>query len=234
MIKNCIIFDNENQSEEVEKMIRQAKLSHGITLTCKQFSVGSIENDEFLTDGNIDIDKVESEFKKLYGKGQEFHLAAFDWDLGDENVDGVELIRQLHGRKILQKTPKILYSGLLEQKLSGELDDFKNGNINKQPLLLKLKALIKIDIIDFVEREVYDERILNIIKQCDDSLDYLLEGELTKYPDMLFKNSFANAKLKDKTFAEILVIIDADDHLRNVFKKEIIEQTIAYLTKSYI
>lgn len=233
MRKNCIIFDNEDQSEEIEKLVREAKRKHGIKLYCEQFNVGSTSNIEFLTSGKIDINKVINEFKNRYRKGVEFHIAAFDWDLGDDVIDGVELIRHLNSHDILKNTPKLLYSGLLEDKISGQLDLFKKGNLKKDALLRRIKALIKIDIKDFVERENYDNDILTILKNSEDSLDLIIERELATLPNLIFKNSFVSPSFNGKTFNEISTIIGTDNRLKNKFKKEIIEQVISYLTVSY-
>ncbi|WP_223599561.1 hypothetical protein [Chryseobacterium sp. GVT01B] len=233
MQKNCIIFDNEDQSEEIEKLERDAKLRYGITLTCEQFNVGSTEKTEFLTSGKIDISKVITEFKKKFSRGANFHIAAFDWDLGDDKIDGVELIRLLNADKIMLKTPKILYSGLLEDKISGQLDAFKKNQIKKDGLLKRIKALIKIDIKDFVERDGYEQEIISTILKEEDSLDFLIEKELEKFPEMIFKNRFVSDSFNGKSFKEVNVLICNNDRLRNEFKKEIIEQVIAYLTTSY-
>ena len=233
MEKYCIIFDNEDQSDEIEKMVREAKRNHGITLICEQFSVGSTEQDQFLTDGKIDMEKVVNEFKNLFQGGSKFHLAAFDWDLGDDSIDGVELIRILTSRNILLRTPKLLYSGLLEDKLSGQLSEFKKGTVNKTVLLKKIKALIKIDIKDFVERDHYDKVILGLLKISDDSLDFLLEKQLSYFPHLKFQNRFISNDFQGKTFQQILNIIETDDRLRNELKKEILGQVVAYISEAY-
>ena len=91
MNKKCIIIDNDDQTEEIKKLVRDAK-AKGVYIECEQFNVGSTFDNKLLTNGAIDIDKVVAEFNKRF-KRQTFHLAAFDWDLSDPNIDGVELMR---------------------------------------------------------------------------------------------------------------------------------------------
>jgi len=229
MNKKCIIIDNDDQTEEMKKLVRDAK-AKGVYIECEQFNVGSTFDNELLTDGAIDIDKVVTEFKKRF-KGQTFHLAAFDWDLSDPKIDGVELMRQLTHHRIFKNTPKLLYSGLLEDKLSSKLDDFKDGDLTKGELLDRVKTLIKADIKDFVARETYESDIIRILGGTDETLDLIIEDELSKFPEFIFSNKFVNEKFNGKTFLEIANIIEEHDGLRNDFKKELIQQIIAYLTE---
>lgn len=223
MKKKCIIFDNEDQSESIEKLIRDGKLI-GIEIDCEQFNVGSPELTEVLTNGEIDIDKVIVEYKRRYKK-ETFHLAAFDWQLDDDKIDGVELIRQLTHNKILKNTPKIIYSGLLNDILG---DILKSENSKNQE---KLTTLVNGDIRGFYKREKYDADILNFLSANDEHVDLIVEEELKKFPELIFKNSFTNNNFNGKTFLEIADFIENHDNIRNEFKKEIIQQVISYLTE---
>lgn len=229
MIKKCIIIDNEDQSEVIEKLIRDGS-AKGIKIEIEQFNVGSTFNNELLSEGIIDINKVVSEFKKRF-KGQTFHLAAFDWDLSDDKIDGVELMRLLTHNKIFRNTPKLLYSGLLEEKLASKVDEYKDGKLTKKDLLDRIKTLINADIKGFVARENYDSDIIRILEETDETLDLIIEEELNKFPDFVFSNSFISENFKGKTFEEIAKLLEEHDHFRNDFKKEIIQHVIAYLTE---
>jgi len=230
MLKKCIIIDNEDQVEIIEKLIRDGK-AKGIEIECIQFNVGSTFLTEVLTDSKINIPKVVAEFKNKF-KGQTFHLAAFDWDLSDETIDGLELMRQLEHHKILRNTPKLLYSGLLEEKLSSKIDEYKTNKITKADLLNRIKTLINADIKGFFERENYDGAIIRTLEETEETLDLIIEEELGKFPDLIFSNKFTSDSFSGKTFAEIVTIIENHDGLRNDFKKEIIQQVISYLTEN--
>jgi hypothetical protein len=228
MEKRCLIIDNDDQSAEIEKLKRDGK-ARGIQIECEQFNVGSTFDDVLLSDGKIDIGKVILEYKKRF-KNQVFHLAAFDWDLSDEDVNGVELMRQFEHHKILKNTPKLLYTGLLEERLSAMLDEFKAGNLQKSALIRHIRILIKADIKDFVARENYEQDIIRLIEKTDETIDLIIEEELSKFPELKFKNSFTADIFNGKTFMDISSVLENDDRLRNDFKKEIIQQVIAYLT----
>lgn len=225
MKKRCLIIDDQDQGEEIEKMIRDGKTLHGIDLECEQFNVGSTFLDEVLTAGKIDIEKVVLEFKKKY-KGQAFQLAAFDRDLNDPDIDGVELIRLLKHHKLLRNTPKVLYSSDLEGLLSDSYDNF-----NKEKLIKRIKTLVNNEIKGYFERDSYDSDILRTLAQDEETLDLIIEEELKKFPELIFKNAFVHAEFKNKSFAEIAEKLEEYTHLRNDFKKEIVQQVIAYLTE---
>lgn len=229
MIKRCIIIDNDDQAEEIKKLIRDAQVK-GITIECEQFNVGSTFDNDLLSEGAIDIEKVITQYRRRF-KGQTFHLAAFDWDLSDDKIDGVELMRLLSYHKIFRSTPKLLYSGLLEDKLSAKIDEFKNGGVTKKELLDRIKTLINADIKGFVARENYDVDIIRVLEGTDETLDLVIEQELGKFPEFVFSNRFTNKNFNTKTFAEIAEILERHDGLRNEFKKEIIQQVLAYLTE---
>lgn len=223
IIKKCIIFDNEDQSDSIEKLIRDGK-NRGFIIECEQFNVGSPGLTEVLTNGEIDITKVIEEYKKKF-RGQTFQLAAFDWQLDDDNIDGIELIRQLTHNKILKNTPKIIFSGLLNDILGKILKSVDSKNQEK------LTTLVNSDIRGFFKREKYDDDILNFLSTNEEHVDLIIEEELKKFPELVFKNIFSNKKFNGKTFLEIADFIENHDSMRNDFKKEIIQQVISYLTE---
>lgn len=223
MIKRCIIFDDNDQSEEIEKLIRDGR-NKGIEIECYQFNVGSTQYTEFLTDGEIDINKVVKRFKETFNRVT-FHLAVFDWNLEDDNIDGIELIRLLSHNNILRKTPKIVISA----KLRIILNDIVKTKESKR--IERLTSLVNTDIRGYKERENYENDIINFFLKEEETLDLILEEELRKFPELKFDNRFVNKNFNGKTFLELADFIENDDTIRNDFKKEIIQQVIAYLTE---
>lgn len=229
-MKNCLIIDNADQAVSMKSLKRDAK-KKGIEIDCFQFNVGSIQDTKLLTNNNIDISKVISEFKIRF-KGIQFHVAAFDWDLSDNKIDGIELIRQFNHNKLLKNTPKILYSGLLDQQLAAIINNYDSKSIKKEELINRIKTLIKTDIKGFVDRDDYVTQIIHILEDSDESLDLIIKEELMKFPNFKFSNKFISASFQYKTFAEISKFLEDDNKLRNEFKREIIQQVIAYLTET--
>jgi hypothetical protein len=226
MEKRCLIIDNENQSDEIEKLKRDCR-PKGITIDCDQFNVGSTFDDELLTEGKIDIDKVVKAFKQRF-KHKTYHLVAIDWDLSDPTIDGIELIRLLTHNHILSNTPKLLYTGLLEDKLGTKLDDFKAGTLHKNRLLVHLKTLIKVDIKDFVKRENYDKDIIRLISQSE-SMELMFQNELSKYSKENININYSNPDFERYTIEQIIELISDNSDKGFEFKKNLIELTIAHL-----
>jgi hypothetical protein len=231
MNKNCLIIDNTDQSATIERLISKG-VKRGIIIDCDQFNVGSAVEDELLSqDGKIDIGKVVHKFRERYGE-KAFHIVAIDWRLNDDNIDGVELIKNFTASHILKHTPKILYSGGLEQILTSKIGEFKKSQ-DQNALLIYIQTLIKNDFKDFVDRSEYEDDILRYLESMGESMDIIIEDEFKKFPDLKFKNIFVNKKFNGKTFMEISRILESDDKLRNNFKNEIIQQIIAYLTEEF-
>ena len=238
MIKRtCLIIDNEDQSEEIEKLIRDAS-NIGIELSCFQFNVGNTAYSEILSDGLIDIDKVITEFKSKF-KNEYFDIVAFDWDLEDEHITGVELIRHFTSKKVVRFSPKIVYSGVLDEVLKKivqeNLDliktDGKFKPVLKQNGITKIKSLVKNRVFEYLDRDSRDSMILKFLKEEIQSTELIVSQILYKYPNFKFENNFVNTKFNGRTFQEIADILENDDFTGNEFKREVIHQVIAYLTE---
>jgi hypothetical protein len=229
MEKRCLIIDNEEQVSNIETIERLGR-AKGLKIICDEFNVGMLSKDELLTENKIDITKVVDQYNKEF-KGNTYHLVALDWDLGDAEITGVELIRKFQEYKILVNTPKILYSGLLKDEISSKLERFKNNDISKTFLINWINTLIKVDIKNFVDRVAYEQEIITQLLKNDETLDLIIEEELMKFPDLKFSNSFTSKSFKGKSFLDIGIILKENPFLRNEFKKEIIQQVISYLTE---
>lgn len=229
--KRCLIIDNEDQDSNIETIERLGK-SNGIQIFCDQFNIGMPNRVDLLTENKIDITKVVNEFFRTYGQNT-YHLVALDWDLGEDHIDGVELIRKFQENRILRHTPKILYSGLLKDKISSQLDGFKKKSTpDKNSLTIWINTLIRIDVRNFVDRTLYEQEIINQFLKTDETIDLILEELLKKFPTLRFQNNFVSKSFAGKTFGELSQILESEDRLRNEFKKEIVQQVLAYLTEA--
>jgi hypothetical protein len=238
MIKRtCLIIDDEDQSEEIEKLVRDASYQ-GIELVCHQFNVGNTSCTEFLTNGLIDIQKVVDEFNKKF-KSIHFDIVAFDWHLDDENVTGVELIRKFTYHKIARYSPKIVYSGVLDdviKKIIQENLELKKDKgtfkpIIKDDAIRKIKSLVKNRVYEYLDRDSRDPMILKFLKEEIQSTELIVIQVLEQYPELRFENNFVNEKFNGKTFKEIADFLKNNDSVALEFKREIIQQVVSYLTE---
>lgn len=227
MDKTCLIIDNEDQTGEIETIQRIGK-SKRLNVNCYQFNVGSTNRPDLLTDGKIDIAKVIDAFNNEF-RYIPFHLIAFDWNLSDDSITGVELIRKFNSQNIRKNTPRLLYSGILKEEIASMLHEFKAGTRPEIQLLNWLNTLIKVDIVDFVDRPEYANTVVSILEKTPESIEFAIEKELRKLSTLKFKSVFPD--FKDMTFQEIADEIEKDPNKGSVFKNEIINQTISFLAQ---
>ena len=231
MIKTCLIIDNEDQNESgsIDELVKEAK-KNGIAIECYQFLLGSSRRSDLLTKGKIDINKVIPIFKEEF-RGVSFDLILIDWDFedGEDGINGVELLRQFQHHKIRKTTPKMLFSGILKEEVESLCQEYKNGKITFDKVWKQIKVLIEIDIIDFVDRTNYEKEAVNYLKKNKPNTDMLLVKELRSNSDLVFEDD--HQVLNGKSFDDIANIIENDPDLGNKFKRTLIEESIAYLSK---
>ena len=225
MIKRCLIIDNEDQSASIETVMREGR-KQGVIIECEEFRVGSIERNDLFTNDAIDLAKVENAFKTEFG-GKHFDLIAFDWNLDDAEINGIELIRYFQNIKLRRSTPKILYSGILKEEIQSLFDKYQKKEIDKARVWNQISTLIQVDIKKFSDRGQYENAIIEIIKETTPSFDAILNKELLNYPD--YKISGVFPQFNNLTLKEIVHVIEKDASIALKFKTELIEQIIAYL-----
>lgn len=225
MVRTCLIIDDNDQTEELETLKRQAKNIHGIDLECHQFNIGNSSYSDVLTNGLIDKEKVASEFKKRFGKSN-FNIVALDYDLEDTNIKGTDLIRIFNHNGLLKNSPKFIYSGLLDNILK---DIIKDSTLDGA--VTKIKSMVRNKVIDYLDRDHRDSQILKFLTDDPLSSELIISQTLRKYPEIKFENDFINKKFNGKTFSEVADYLDDDINLENEFKKEMIEQVISYLAE---
>ena len=230
MDKTILLIDDEDQRDVIEEWEFDAR-RQGINLTCMQFNVGSPYDTDLLTDGKIDVDKVKSAYKSRFkDKGYVFNMIVCDWGLSDEVIDGAELLRRMANTCFNEKVPRILYSGLLKQKIEEKLDQYDRGDdASKDSVVKYLASLINSKYLAFVERHNLKQTVLGHLKDSED-LDFLLLDTLQKYPDLIMAVGH-NHGLEGRTFAEVANEIRAHSEVSYDFKRDIIQEVVFYLTE---
>jgi hypothetical protein len=229
MERKCIIIDDQDQTSQIEEIVRLGK-NKGIEIDCRQFNIGATFREDLLTGGKIDINKVIPAYGRAFG-GITFHLAAFDWDLSDENISGINIIQKFKEHRILPHTPKLLYSGLLKNEISSWVAKSRRGQMNASQIADNINTLIRASVVNFVDRTGYEKEIITILSKTDQTLDLIIEEELKKFPELVFKNSFINHSFNGRTYLEISKLLEESEVFKVDFKREIIQQVISYLTE---
>ncbi|RZK38904.1 MAG: hypothetical protein EOO90_20650 [Pedobacter sp.] len=219
----CIVIDDSSQildTATFNTIKENVKNSASIDLELIQLNPKSEEmiNEE---DGSILLDKVIERLNTPDYLKRQIHLIICDYELGDEKVNGFEIIRLLRNN-LGSKKEIILYSSNIENVI--------DKIINKEEDKAKsIKDLVSSKIFDFcLKDEHLSSAIIKAMKsEMDFSSDKFLEAELFKYPDLKFNNIYD--RFEGKTLGEIAVVMSSNLDEGNRLKKEMISQVVAYM-----
>lgn len=225
MEKVCLLIDNVDQTSNIETIVREGK-KKGLNIRCEQFNVGAPKRSDLLVEGRIQIDRVLDSFKKEFG-GQTFDIMAFDWDLNDALINGVELIKQFEAAGLRKSTPKFLYSGELKDEIKTLFDKYKKEELSYQRAWGQIRTLVEIDIVDFKDREEYELAIVNYLSKSIPNLEHAIIRELRKNHTLIFNNT--HPAFKGKQLEEIAQILENDSPQGIKFALEIIERAVAHM-----
>jgi hypothetical protein len=220
MPKHCLIVDDTPQEEMIERI--ESKLrKKNIQVICYQLNVGSQARKDLLTDERIDLEKVTRAFE------MEFHnykldLVCIDFDLEDGKVDGLDVLKQVH--QLRPKTPCMIYSSNLDEVARKIIVEYERDG-DRRKLLNKIKALAKYSIEDFVARDYYDERVVDILSKKQQSLESMIEEKLLENADLIFQQGYP--PFSGKTLWEVALEVQKGTPRGNEFLYEIIELAIA-------
>lgn len=230
MIKRtCLIVDDDDQSD-IFPLIQKEGLKYNIDIECIQFNIGNPSENTILKEQTVDYELVLNVFKQRF-TGTKIDLIAVDWDLNNPTLTGPLFIKLLNDNNQRLKIPKMLYSGVLKAEIEKICTEFKNNNKQFNDIWREINTLIETDIRKFVNRDVYNSEVVQILRKVDDDFESSIQLILRNFPDFVFKNNFPNPQFKNKTFSQILNIVENDPVLRNELNKEISEQVISYLTE---
>lgn len=227
--KTVLVIDDNDQKNLLDRIANLAR-QNGINMIYKQLNVGSPNEPDLLTDGNIDVSKVKAVYKDRFkNKGIVFNMILCDWNLSDEFIDGAELIRRMGNECFKEDTPKILYSSLLREKLEEQLNKYdKDNNDAKESVIKYIISLINGNYKAFVARENLQSAVLGHLMDSE-NIDFLLADALNRYPDQVMAVGHGH-NLDGRSFAEVARMIENDEKISYDFKRDIIQEVVQYLT----
>ncbi|MBI5914238.1 MAG: hypothetical protein HY842_02595 [Bacteroidetes bacterium] len=220
-MKRVLIIDDEDQADEITNLERVAR-QRGIPIQCTQFKVGSAELPEVLTDNHIDLSKVEAYFKENIGRQ---HLVCFDYNLGTEEITGVDVLTKL--KSSAPRSKFLFYSSLLDNIVRQMLEEYRGGQGKSFDKVKKnLIALISSRVEGFVDRRSFLEKILEILTQeKEETLDDIFEEKMQEY------QGFRSEYFDGLEISSLFQLLNTNDGRAINFKKEIVEQFVAYIIK---
>jgi hypothetical protein len=223
--KSCIIIDDEDQDEIVENLQVDANRL-GIRLSCFQLNPQGEAyykniGDENQPDYVIDLDKVSTALMTPQYRRLRVDVIACDYDLGDDEVNGYELIRKLRGH-LNYRREIILYSGNLNRVIAGILREE-----DPRERFAQIRSLARANIREFNDKNDYRQSIITAISEDTFSLESELESLLDKYGEWTFRSvfpPFSNLKLHN-----VLVEIESGSAKGKAFQKALLENAIAHM-----
>lgn len=224
MPKTCLIIDDNPQDDIIERIQTKA-LNKQVMIECLQFNVGSQERRDLLTHEAIDIDKVIQQFEKEFD-GKKIDLICIDYNLEDDNIDGLEILRKIY--PLRGTSAYMLYSANLNQLASRIVDGYEVDK-DKKKLLGKIKALTRFKIMDFVDRDDYDDTILKILSRNDQSMELYIEEKLLEYGELEFHNTYPI--FEGKKLKEIAKEIRTRSLHGDRYVGELLEQAFSFMIK---
>ncbi len=223
--KSCIIIDDEDQDEIVENLQTDANRL-GIRLSCFQLNPQKDAyykniGDENVPDYVIDADKVAAALMTPAYRRLRVDVIACDYDLGDDEVNGYELIRRLRGGLNYRKEI-ILYSGNLNRVIKGILREE-----DPKERFAQIRSLARANIREFNDKNDYRQSIITAISEDRFSLESELESLLDKYSGWTFRSVFP--PFKDMNLHDVLVEIESGSAKGKLFQKALLENAIAHM-----
>lgn len=223
MIQKYLILVDENPQKETLKSIKNVLRSDGIDLIYEEFN----PTNYIIRDSNGVLNFDEVTFKSNIEKLEYFNytdVILSDYNLVPEVINGYRIIEIFRELKFNQKKKIILYSAKIETVISEILNNSEDFEVQKQNLVKLIS-----NNIEFIKRDGYLDEVIKTIKQ---EADFDFETELIKWFHKRNKDTFNYLfpKYKGKSFKEIAIEFENKSHTSLEFKKELIEQIIAYLS----
>lgn len=222
MIQKYLVLIDEKPQLDTLTNIKNILRNDEIDLIYEEFNPTNYQLR--LSDGNIifDKDKFVQDISNLeYFKNLDSIVC--DYNLIKDVINGFEVIKIIKEINTTYKKQIILYSAQIKEVISNILtgstfEDQKNS----------LTSLINCNI-EFIKREGYDQEVIkNIKKEKEFDFEYELIKWFYKRDKDIFNYLFP--KYQGKNFGEIAKELEGKTSDSVDFKKELIEQIIAYLS----
>ena len=222
-----VIIDDENLKSNVRSLeMKLNKICEPEIITIYTQAVS------LRKDGDTDHLDPEKLYNKILSKIEGKHIDWFvtDFNIGEEYIDGIDIVREISNRRNFYKKNIILYSGNIERAIEKILDE-NEPDLSKQGLINAVKKLYDLPIRYYEKRNDYKERLLKVVTEdLEPTLDEEFIKLLYENGEMIFSSCFppfSGMKLK-----EIAQIIENDsDYRSREWRAALIEQTISYLLK---
>lgn len=235
MEEKILIIDDNPQRQMVQTNIVNPAEENGITIKPIYFnpSISAYTNPE----RDIDPELVKKGILSIT-EHNNFVVIATDFNYGDDNVSGIEMIQYIQQGNRNKHTPIVLYSGTqtqvvksIKSKCLEQCDDCPescksnckhNGErINEEAFTNEILSFIKLNITNFVKRENYSQAVNSILKRSRSDFKYQLIEKLKTHGEMKFKSIYKN--FEEQTLDMIANEIQKKTLQGTDFQKELVD-----------
>lgn len=221
---SVLIVDDVDQSKTVKMLT--AQLRSKCDLECLVINTTSLDLRKDGSD-HLDPNKLCQKLKETIAH-KSINWAFTDFNLAENEIDGLSVVEMLNALR--QKLKIVMYSGdrgAVVKKVLGK----SPKEAQEEEIIEGVRKLLEYSIIDYVKRDDYDEKLIELVnREVDPTVqDYFIE-QLRLHSEMEFKSCYP--RLKGKKLGEIADMIESHQDMRtDSWMKELVEQTIAYLVK---
>lgn len=224
MEKCVLIIDDIDQSVNIKSLKKQVRGYCSLDA----ISIKTTDVDLRAEDSeHLDLEKLRNTIKEAI-RGKSIAWAFTDFDLSEDNINGLTVVRIL---KELRPSLKIvIYSGNLETVIRNVVGK-PLAEANEDDVVKAVKTLVNYEIVDYVRRDNYVDKAVELIKKEDDpTVKEFFIQQLRMYSEMEFRSCYP--KLSGRTLGEIADMIEnSSDKRTDAWTQELVEQAIAYLVK---
>jgi hypothetical protein len=140
---------------------------------------------------------------------------------------GIDVIRIFNSLPKTSRSKKIMYSAELTGIVQEQLENYKKGKSAYDTVWKVFKSLIDIEIMDFCERDNYEDKIVSLISKTEPDKIEKLITKLRGSSDLTFNDTIKT--YSDKNFGEIADLIEENHILTEKFLNEYYDLSLAIL-----
>lgn len=222
MPKHIIVIDDENQEAQQELIENKLRGEYDIHVHLIKTS-----DDVVGEDGNISLEILKEMLQNIM-TGKSIDLVLTDFELADPVISGIEVVKLV--KSLRPGVPVIMYSGKKNAVVERLLGDYKNKDADD--IILSINEYVSWGIVEFLQRDHYTDKAIQFIKKKKIvQVNDLFVIKLREIGDK--KCEVGYPEWRDKTLNDICDIIEnRSDARSDAWMDDMIEQVVAYITKS--
>lgn len=220
-----IIIDDTNQDANIRAL--ESRLKNYCIPRIEHINTGAVELRKNDGSDHLDITKLRTLLEEKLNN-RRIDWIATDFNLGEDEIDGIDIIRIMVDIRRFRRKNIIIYSGNIQSAIRKVIKESKTSD-SEEAVISAVKEFINLPILSFNGRQDYKDTIVEIIsKNKRITLEDRLLNLLHTHESMVFNSCFP--PFAGKTFGEIAKIIENESDARcEEWLQALIDQSIAYL-----